>query len=292
VEGVEERGVNLAEQQQPEQRPPYIDEGLVINTRLNEIERRQLEEKAEEKEYKRRQLRFNRLTLIFTALLFLTSAVSDWLLLRQSIVSRDSADAAKKSADAAKSAADTASDTLRFNRNFILGEMKKQSGAMQDAAEAARDQARISDRSSRAAEDALHLIESADMEFGGILCSEALSINTEVTVTFRNAGRTSATGITSFFYLGPYGAVIRMPAATPSVSSIGPGQQLNFTPIRMRDIVTENNAPLVRAGFLPLHAWGWVKYGDRFRQRRIVVVDFVYSPRTVCQWDTIREVSR
>ena len=93
------------EQYDPAKRLPPIDESLVINTLRHEIERRQSEEKAEEKEYKRRQLRFTKWTVFFTALLFLTSAVSDFLMVKYVALT-------KQSADAASIAAKAASDTL------------------------------------------------------------------------------------------------------------------------------------------------------------------------------------
>lgn len=110
--------------QQPTNQPPYLDESLVINTRLQEIERRQNEEKAEEKEYKRRQLIFNRWMVIFTGLLFLTSGVSDFILLRQTKASRDSADAADRAAKDADIGLEQASDGLRIDqRPYMIGDL-------------------------------------------------------------------------------------------------------------------------------------------------------------------------
>ena len=110
------------EQRQAHKQPPYFDDSLVINTRLQEIERRQAEREAEEKEYKRRQLRFNSWTVVFTGLLFLTSFVSDWILFRQTSATRESADAAKKAAKVAddtlelmkKSSSDSSSQVERL----------------------------------------------------------------------------------------------------------------------------------------------------------------------------------
>lgn len=116
------------EQRDPTKRLPPIDESLVINTRFNEIERRQREQEAEEREYKRRQLRFNLLLVVFTALLFLTSAVSDWLLLRQAIASRESA-------DAATAAAKSATDTLTHNKEAVTASLSQGKAALDSSIE-------------------------------------------------------------------------------------------------------------------------------------------------------------
>jgi len=50
---------------------------------LDEIERQQREERKEEGEYKRSQLRFNKWLTIFTGLLFLTSVAADILIVWQ-----------------------------------------------------------------------------------------------------------------------------------------------------------------------------------------------------------------
>src|SRR5580704_15176634 len=79
--------MSQGEPRDPGKKPPYaVDESLVINTRLNEIERQQREEKAEERQYKSRQLITNRLVAIFTGLLFFTSVVSDVILIRQTAI--------------------------------------------------------------------------------------------------------------------------------------------------------------------------------------------------------------
>ena len=93
------------EPQNPEHHPPGINESFRLNARLDEIERHQREEQKEEREYKRRQLRFDGLMVLFTCLLFLTSAVSNLIMLSQTR-------AAIRSADAAAVAAKTAQDSI------------------------------------------------------------------------------------------------------------------------------------------------------------------------------------
>ena len=104
------------EEQRRDKQPPYIDEGLLINTRLSEIERQQAEEKKYQREYNSKQLRFNSRLVLFTALLFVTSVVSDLLMLRYVILTKQSADAASVGAVAATSAAGTARNSLEIDQ--------------------------------------------------------------------------------------------------------------------------------------------------------------------------------
>jgi hypothetical protein len=75
---------------------------------LAKIERQQREDKAEQKRHARSQRRTNWLLTIFTGLLFVTSFVSDVLILRQINVAKLSAEAAKTAAEQAKRSADAA----------------------------------------------------------------------------------------------------------------------------------------------------------------------------------------
>ena len=105
--------MSQGEQPRPAGNPPYLgDESLVINTRLAEIEKRQNSEKEEEREYKRRQLRFNRWTVVFTGLLVAASVVTNLIMLHQTTLT-------KESADAAKSAADTATENLKITKQVV-----------------------------------------------------------------------------------------------------------------------------------------------------------------------------
>lgn len=121
--------------------PPSVDESLIINTRITQLEK-------EEKEYKRRQLRTNNLMALFTGLLFLTSVVSDIILIRQTAASKQSADAATK-------AAQIASDTLE--------ELRKGGTDTHDLALAAKTQADSTrEIATRAGEQSVNLAKSAD----------------------------------------------------------------------------------------------------------------------------------
>lgn len=109
-----------SEDRERKQQPPCFDPALVIDTRLSEIERQQREEKAEQRKHNLSQRITNWLLTIFTGLLFVTSVVSDILILRQSALPssalklpKSAADQAKRAADAAESSATTANNTLK-----------------------------------------------------------------------------------------------------------------------------------------------------------------------------------
>jgi hypothetical protein len=92
------RNVSNSEEHDRKQQPPYYDSALIIDTRLSEVERQQREDKAESKKHNRSQHVTNWLLTIFTGLLFVTSVVSNVLILRQLKIAKESADAAMKSA--------------------------------------------------------------------------------------------------------------------------------------------------------------------------------------------------
>jgi hypothetical protein len=130
------------EQHDPTKPPPYFDESLVINSRLNEIERHQREEKEEEREYKGRQLRFDRLMVVFTFLLFVTSAVSDVVYIRQASIAKDSSDAAKSAADTARKtleAMNTGGAETKAQVDRLIAEQRRTAAAMENSLGQSRD---------------------------------------------------------------------------------------------------------------------------------------------------------
>jgi hypothetical protein len=115
--------VSDREEHERKQQPPYLDPSLLINTRLSEVERQQSEDRAEEKKHKSDQLAINKSLAIFTGLLFITSVVSDCILLYQTNITKESVNAAKAAADAATKAAGAASnqtDLLRQQMKTTL----------------------------------------------------------------------------------------------------------------------------------------------------------------------------
>jgi hypothetical protein len=110
---IQPKQVSNQEAGNPERETPPTEAIVVINARLDAMERQQRQDEEEERRHNLSQLRVNKTIAIFTGLLFVTSVVSDIFLLRQSSIGRDSA-------DAAKSAAKTASESLLLqNRPWV-----------------------------------------------------------------------------------------------------------------------------------------------------------------------------
>jgi hypothetical protein len=85
----------------PQRSGPYVDESLVINTRLSVLEKQEAEDKKYQRDYNKKQLTFNGILAFFTVLLFCSNLASDILLFRQTSASKESADAARSAAETA-----------------------------------------------------------------------------------------------------------------------------------------------------------------------------------------------
>lgn len=101
------------EEYSSDKRAQYGDESLVINTRLDDLEREQKEEKRRDEDYKRKQLEFNHRTVFLTGVLVLATIAYD-------CVTGYIAYQAKLSADAAKSAANTAALSLNITQRAYV----------------------------------------------------------------------------------------------------------------------------------------------------------------------------
>jgi hypothetical protein len=97
---------------------PY-DDSLLINSRLKDVERQQREDKEADRRHNRSQLITNRSIAGFTFLLFVTSAVSDFVLIRQTLIAQQSANAATIAANAAKTSADLTKRAMEANSAAI-----------------------------------------------------------------------------------------------------------------------------------------------------------------------------
>jgi hypothetical protein len=95
------------------------DEGLVINTRLLAIERQQNKEKEEQRKYNQEQLKFNKWLAAFTALLFVTNVIADYLISNQLKVAQVSTNAAYLAVQEAKRSADAAESSLFVSRQAV-----------------------------------------------------------------------------------------------------------------------------------------------------------------------------
>src|SRR5208337_4459397 len=99
---------------------PYGDDGLVINTRLIELQRQQAEDKKRDEEFRKQQLDFNKLLTWFTGGLLLVSFLSEGVIVYQTKLSKVSSDAATVAAEQAKRAADIADAGLRQSKESML----------------------------------------------------------------------------------------------------------------------------------------------------------------------------
>jgi hypothetical protein len=234
-----------------------------------------------------------------TAKLKILCIIGGGIALWQTGAAEKSARAAERSAQLAENALDSNNDS--FDKTWI--EMKAQSRAVQrsatasqTAADADQRQAAISDRVARSTENALHLTEAADIELEGIGCSTApmpLGLETQVSIGWRNRGRTSADTVTTAQYVGFYGRPL-MPLAPIPTSSLGPDQPTVGVPIRVGISASPADLDAINAANpgLVLHAWGWVAYKDRFHIHHLIVFSAAYLPRTPCTFAVEKIVSQ
>jgi hypothetical protein len=114
---------------------------IKVEGRVNELERQQAEEKKEAAKQQKSQVFYNKLLMVFTGLLFVTSAVSNVFLLIQARASLTGSEAATRAAKAAEDALDSSNDS--FQQTLI--QMKAQIRAMQRSADAAKSAAFTAD---------------------------------------------------------------------------------------------------------------------------------------------------
>jgi hypothetical protein len=172
---------------------PYENEALLNRGRVDELERQQVADKDNEKNYKNRQLSFNGRLVGLTLALVITSAIADGISIWEGRI-------ANRASNAATSAAQTAHQSLTSSNEFAshtLAEMQKQSKAMQDAANAATSQVAISrqslDASNRENEKALDAtIASSNLDQRAWVSVDVGEKTGNFAVTMRNTGRTPA----------------------------------------------------------------------------------------------------
>lgn len=105
----------MADQAQDDAENKFCHENgaLLIETRVEALEREEGEQKKRDNEYKERQLRINKRLMFFTGLLFVTSLISDGIFIYQSRVFKKAAEAAKKSAEIADATLTKMDEALR-----------------------------------------------------------------------------------------------------------------------------------------------------------------------------------
>ena len=190
-------------------RPYGGDEGLVINTRLLDIEREQAEQKKRDAEYKNRQLRFDKLVAYFTGGLVLVTAISNGLMLYQTRISKLSADAATLSAQQARRSANIAQDSVTQSSKALkelldntTQSVDKTIGQSQKALDTTVTLWRADQKHNQKALDTTVMLSRMDQRAWLSISKVELSAEpgqtrtVDVTVWFQNTGRTPALNIT------------------------------------------------------------------------------------------------
>ncbi len=138
-------------------------ETLLIEGRVEQLEREQKESRARDEEYKRLQVLYNKRVAWFTGGLLVTSFITNLIYLDMSRTARKSIEVAKQSADAAKSAADAA----------------------KEAADTSRSQLELSERP----------WVSADAQIAGPLVFDKQGVHTTLQFILKNTGHSPAVGM-------------------------------------------------------------------------------------------------
>jgi len=114
------------------QKPQREGDALLIESRVDQLEREQGESKRRDEEYKRLQVLYNKKVAWFTGGLFATSVILNLIYLDISRTSRQSANAAEVAAKASKEASDTAAKALKDSETSFdktLCQMQAQTAA-------------------------------------------------------------------------------------------------------------------------------------------------------------------
>lgn len=185
-----------------EKKIPYEGEAILLNSRIEDLEREQKDEKRRDEGYKNLQLQTNKRLAWFTGGLLVTSFIANLIYLDLAIISRRNSEAAQESAAAAKLAAETTYAQLFLNKagtEETLTQMKKQTKAQQDAAKAASD-------SIKATQAAMRLDQRAWVGIGQLSAvPESFHVNDKasVSVGFNNTGKTPAKNLMLTIVLVP-----------------------------------------------------------------------------------------
>jgi hypothetical protein len=246
-----------SEEKQRQKAPPYIDDDrLIINTRLSEIQSEQKREKEYQHSHDRKQLRFNKWLTIFSALLFLTSAVSDILIWRYVGLT-------KQSADAAKTAAETGYAQLFLAKRQTDFGMKSASDSLKTAI------------------DNFHLEQRAwvgpgevDMVPSEIKANQPISVS----VWLVNTGKTRAIIESSLavgaFHRFPDPAIY--PNGIPGKSVLLPGSKVSVQ-IPVHQFEQSTVAGIMNETYT-YYIYGRVRYTDVFSQSHTTTFCYRYKP--------------
>jgi hypothetical protein len=185
--------------------------------------------------------------------------------------------AAKKASQAVESQADS---------------IKTQADGSKIDADAAKTQADAAALSARSARDMVVIAEAAHVNVDAIYCSprSALSLDTVLTLRYRNTGRTRADNFESSFSAG-------IPGATPVDDSIDPASEISAASITagtaisggstgtVRDLLAqsfdgvppEETLKKIVAGQLKFGIWGTVTYMDVLKEQHHENFEYVWD---------------
>ncbi len=160
--------------------------------------------------------------------------------------------------------------------------IKTQADGSKTDADAAKTQADAAELSARSARDMVVIAEAAHVNVDAIYCSPraALSLDTVLTLRYRNSGRTRADNLESSFSAG-------IPSATPTEESTDPASKVSAasvsagasipggTTATVRDILSksldgvppEQAFRKIVAGELKFGIWGTVTYTDVLKEK-------------------------
>ncbi len=141
----------------PDNEFPRAEEARIIEARIQELERQQAEDKKRDEEYKQRQLRFNKLLVVFTAGLFLTSVCANLIMfcqVRAGELSAGAATSAARTAQKTLEAMKTGGEETRTQVERLIAQQQRTADAMEKSLQQSREAIDRSERQSKAALDA------------------------------------------------------------------------------------------------------------------------------------------
>jgi hypothetical protein len=180
-------------------------------------------------------------------------------------------------------------------------------------------QAVVSETAANAAKksvETMQAVEAASMAKHKVSCStepQPLSLKTEVTINFKNAGRSRAEnlqvhvflapegvvstksegGVSTHVFLvplGPEGNVFTKSQGGVSIGSVAAGESRESTLIVSRGF-TDKMLAQINNGILKMHLTGWLTYNDIFSKGHKMDFDSIYEPNTACLFDIIKETN-
>jgi hypothetical protein len=139
------------------------------------------------------------------------------------------------------------------------------------AAEASQKSAETAAWSARQAEKALHLTERADVLLEGVSLSTPgvacqtppFTLETVITLRFKNFGRTRANQVSSHFWLGvPNAQLVEQPSNVVTIVGAGDSFLLAFNPVH--ECLNKATFEKILAGEVPFRFQGEITYKDVF----------------------------